>query len=441
MEEQPLPQLENEVHDSWQSTSPTGPTNQAKAPAPFVPNNQDKKPNLKLILGIIGGLAGLSLIVFFVFFFRATLEVSATPVTASIKINDTVATGNLTQKLNPGSYNLTIEAPGFIELNQSLELGVGQTKSLSAQLRALPTVKTLTSDQAQFVVFDENRQSLLYLAPQKKQAYRLFLGSSEKPTIDAITPDNLPNVNDFIWSPDRLLAFFKQGETTKQYDFKRYDLLTQEIRGWPAGVGSIDWRPDNQKVAYYFAPDSGERTIIRDNLTNTAPERIFNFADTKINDPEIAWSPDAQSISVLTDQLLVLDVFTKELTPVQDKEVVKDARWLPNSNQLIYTNSASDLKLINLDGKTTDLNFNANLNQLALLPDSSGMVVTRGRGNSLEILKMNFEDGSLTPYKFETTNNLTPINLLLSEDQKTLFFTSSGRLSSLELDTGQYGLD
>lgn len=394
----------------------------------------------KTIFSVIGGIIVLGLIVFFVFFWKATISISVEPNTAQITIDEFAAQGNLTAKLNPGEYPLNVQLTNFIPLNETVLLGINEKKNLTINLKPLPQPTKLSDHNAQFMVLDHERQSLLFIDPTKKTAYRLQISDFKNLKIDNITPTRIEAVKNFNWSPSRLLAFWEQKDRVMIYDFKRYDLVTQTTLTLPKGIQSPDWRPDGQKIAYYFESSTGERTLIRANLDNSNPERIFNFTNTEIRNPLISWSPDGQKILVLTKKIHVLDVFSKQLTELKTKNAVAEAMWLPNSTQLIFRDTAGKLSLINLEGEITELTISTPLNRIVLLQDSSGMIFAQNQGNNLIIEKLDFVSGQRTPYFFDRSQNLFPINLILNKAENILFFTSQGKIYSLELVTDDYAL-
>ncbi len=463
-DEQPLPKLEDiPSHEELdhRTTSATAPGKQtdvktAPSPAQETPSTQQARkdssppkkrdlPRLPLphwsgrtwvFLGL--GILGLGLIVFFAFFYRATLTITAQPDSAAIIVDETQVSGQFRGMLTPGEHTLRVTAPGFIPYESILSLGVGEERQLSIALRPLPQPTTLTDQQVQFVVLDQERASLLYLAPEERTAFRLFPDDLDEPVLDEITPAVLENIADMIWSPERQLAFLKVNGATKLYDFKRYDLVNQEIRDWPGGIGSVDWRPDGEKVAYAFAPDTGERTIIRANRDNSEAERIFNFAATDIVNPIIAWSPDAKYLSVLTDKLYLLDVFSKSLTELVTDERVAAVRWLPDSSGLVYEDGNARLKVVELDATKRDLGQTGSLVQLALFADSQTAVLAKNRGQASELLRIDLLTGETVPYVFQPIPTLAMRDLLLSADETVVYFRSAGELFALPLDTGEY---
>ena len=459
MAELPIPNLD-EIPTPSAPTETTKPTVETPAQSslpklPVIPMPSLKPPKLptferptirlpripwKAVLLIVGILLVVSITVFFLFFWKATVTLTSTPVDAQIQLANQTATGSLNTKLKPGTYQLSVERQDFIPFKSSVTLKIHDKHIANIALRALPNPITLSDQLIQFMALDAERTSLLYLAPSQHTAYRLFIKDLAKPVTDEITPANLNGITDFIWAPSRQLAFMKLNDVTKQYDFKRYDLVNQETHDWPAGVGSIDWRPDSEKVAYDFEPAGGEKTIIRATKDNSEQERIFNLVGTTIEHPKLKWSPDSKFVSLVTTQLHILDVFSKQLTPTAFDKLppIKDALWLPTSTGLIVQAQDDSLSLVKLDGTQTNLGVLGQLNQVVPFKDGTALVYTRERNSKTEFFRINLSDQSLTPYLFKTQAPLAPTNLVLSADEQTLFFISAGHPSALHLDTGTY---
>lgn len=396
---------------------------------------------IALLLAVVLG------ILFFVFIWPARVRVAITPASASITLGEHSATEVLEKSVQPGEYDLVAELAGYVPLKRHLTLGLNSMTDLNITLRTMPQPVRLTNTAVQFLALDSDRQSVVYLEPGTNTAFRLLLDSvtttlptgQVTPTIDPITPPTLSALSDMNWSPNRQLAFLKlSGNVTKQYDFKRYDLVNQVVRDWPQGVGSIDWRPDGQKVAYVYEPTGGERSLIRATIDNTEQERLLNLDEAQLPSPTIAWSPDSTYLSLIANEHLHLfEVFPKTLQPIEGLSAVRQARWLPNSSGLIVWTADHALFHVTLDGTVTDLNLVAGLDQVAIMSESDALVLARGVGNAVEIQRLGLTDQTLTPYVFQTTEELFPANVLLT-DVSTLFFTSAGRLYALRLDTGQY---
>lgn len=412
--------------------------------APKLPTIQ--RPDIKLprvpwrvVLMILGGLTISIIAIFFIFFWKATLTITSLPADAQIQIADQSANGQLKTSLPPKIYHFSVTRQNFIPYQADLKLNIHEQKKITISLRDVPVPVQLSDKVVQFMTLDPERTSLLFLAPSQKTAYRLFIKDLAKPVVDEVTPASLEGITDLIWSPNRQLAFMKFHDVTKQYDFKRYDLVNQETHDWPAGVGSIDWRPDGEKVAYAYEPADGERTIIRATKDNGEQERILNLLGTTITHPKLKWSPDAKQISLVTTELHTLDTFSKDALKSFDKlGTIKDALWLPTSTGLIVQGQDDQLSLVTLAGKITKLGVTGSIDQVVPFTDGLAIIYSRERNSKTEFYKIQLDTQVQTPYIFRSQAPLAPTNLILSKDEQTLFFVSAGHPTALKLDTGQY---
>ena len=445
MAEQPLPNLD-EIPD----TPPPAPKAATPKPAGLPTVKPPKLPTIerptitlaRVPWRVVGVAAAVLAVVgtasFVLFFWKAHVVLTANPADARITFKDQAATGSLSTVVPPGTYPVRVERQDFIPYHQDLVLGINQRLTNTVTLRALPEPHQLSDKIVQFMVLDPDRTSLLFLAPGEQTAFRLFLKDLAKPTLDGITPASLSGVTNFVWSPNRQLAFMKLGEATKQYDFKRYDLVNQETHDWPAGVGSIDWRHDGEKVAYDFEPAGGERTIIRATKDNGDQERIFNLVGTNISHPTLSWSPDDSHLALVTTQLHILDVFSKQLKTVDSVGAVKRALWLPTSTGLIVQGADDALSVVTLEGAVTPLGLSGSIDQLTPFADGKAAVFTRERNSKTEFFRLDLATKALAPYLFKAQAPLAPTNLVLSKDEQTIFFVSAGHPTALTLDLGAY---
>lgn len=393
----------------------------------------------KTYAAIAGGILLAGVGIYLGVFYPGQITLTTTPDYATITAGSTTATGSAEIRRWPGTVPVTVNAPGYVPFSDIITIGAGERKTRAITLREIPSPIRLSERRIQFPILDSERSSLLFLDPSEDTAYRLSLSNLAQANDDVITPSVLRDLTDLIWSPNRQLAFLKQGGTTKLYDFKRYDLVNQTTTDWPAGIGAIDWRPDGEKVAYYYEPGDGERSLIRATKDNSEVERLYNFAEDSISNPKLAWSPDAKYIAVWTDQLYLFDVFAKTLTPVEGVDATDAVRWLPTSTGLIAQTKTNALLHITTDAISNDLNRPGAIDQLIPLADGKGFVqATTATNGTVALEHIALNDGAATPYATTGLTGLTPTNLMLDDGEQTLYFTAAGQPYAIALDTGEY---
>src|SRR5690606_33432837 len=231
------------------------------------------------------------------------------------------------------------------------------------------------------------------------------------------------------------LAFYRDGDTLRQYDFNRYDLVNQTVTDWPGQVRAVDWRPDGEKVAYVYSDsETGERTLVRAGRSNEDPERIFNFGSTAITDPQIRWSPDGKSIAIWEKNLFVLDVFSAELRQLDVGSAVTAVSWSPTSDRLLYQAEDGSLDTVTLEGTASDLSLSGPIGRAAFTSDGTALLTAKGRGATLELAKVDLALGTRTPLYLAATGELNPTDLIVSAEGSTLYFTSAGQPYHLAID-------
>jgi Tol biopolymer transport system component len=183
------------------------------------------------------------------------------------------------------------------------------------------------------------------------------------------------------------LALFKKSDGVYLFDFQKYDFVHQTEVFWGKNIGDIAWAPDNSKIAYFYGPASGEKTLIFANIANTEPTRVANLADYQIDNPYLSWSPDSRYLILIPrnkdysqDKVYLYDTYSgalKETTELGDQIA---AKFSPDNSLIVYsTYSKGDgdtepfvISVMNKDGaEQKSLDLRTGIDNIAWLdPDS-----------------------------------------------------------------------
>lgn len=410
----------------------------------------------KFWFSIAGGILLFLFAIFYFVIYRGTLNVNVSESGATIIIDDKVYGETFNGRLLAGNHELRIEKSGFVTLEEEFKLGILETRNIDIDLRPSPIAKTIQEGQIDFVDFDESRQTIVFVNKQNGQAYRASLNLDE-PVFDSISDSQFIGAADFFWSPDKLLAFFTKNNTVNQINFRRINLVAQQVIPWPEGTKSIDWKKDNSAIAYYFAPLTddpqkviininqaqiertftpvkGERSLIIADINNLEYNRVFDFKTTSIIDPKISWSPDGQRILAQDSKLHIFNPAIRgQIESLEMDDEALNARWLDNSS-IIYETISGELKIITLEGSVSDAGISTSLENIAFEDDY--FIVAALENNRVVFSKISLNDFSKTDYLLENNFNSLPSNLVIVGEN--LYFTQNGTLYGMRLDDGRY---
>src|SRR5690606_28023887 len=135
------------------ATPPAAPAYPATPPQNPTGTPKPTRPGLQLPAWTgwaVGGLIVVGIAVFFLFFWRGELWVTATPPTATVSVGEVRGVGALTETVVPGQYTVRAEAPGFIPYQREFSIARNETKEVPVSLRPLPEPTKLADAVVQF---------------------------------------------------------------------------------------------------------------------------------------------------------------------------------------------------------------------------------------------------------------------------------------------------
>ena len=415
---------------------------------------------LWLILGLI--FVALLIITGY-FLYNPKVNISVTQKDARITIDNQKITGKT--QIKPGKHTIVISQSGFVPYTYTDNIKPFQNIEFQIDLRVLPQPKLVVEEKVFATSFSIAGDKFYYLGNDGKTLYEVKVleatdGVEKKLEKTRITPDNLDNLAKVIFSPEFDVAIFKykNGETGL-YDFKRYDLLNQEYKKWGDDIGDVAWSPDGKKALYYFAPKSGERSLVISDRAHSEIKRIRDLSNTEmimpsndVDTPQIEWSPNGESASLLSKgNLYLIDIDTGNLSQVQAGQITS-VKFAPDSKHLLFTKAGDlyyqDFQLVDaLSGKKEDQD---NVGKIAVVEakkinlkaQASKGIFTK-TGDKIVIIsddglkEINSKTLEIAP--FYLASKLTKVDDLgLSSDGNNLFILANDKLISVPLDKGQY---
>lgn len=358
-------------------------------------HNLKKLNAIKYALIIVLSVVGL---VAYYFLSRSFVEFTIIPPDATLTIDNAPVKlnrqGNKNKTLSPGEHKIKVEAESYNAVEQTIICKRGRQMKVEIVLEESAKPSTI-SEGARILTYGKEKNEIFFLNSAGNTMYKSVLSASADGSVAGdtvpITTGNLSGINDIVLSPNRELALFKKSDGIYLFDFKKYDFVNQTESLFGRDIGSIAWAPDSSKIAYYYNPVGGEKTLIFADVTNQNMERVINFAEIGIENPFLAWSPDSRWLIVIsqdasheTNKVLLFDSYSRTFKEVTESGNQIEAAFSPDSQQIIYSTHSKDsanpipnlLSIMNKDGtEKKSLDLRTRIAEVTWVGDFSSLAV------------------------------------------------------------------
>lgn len=409
------------------------------------------------------------ILLLFWFFTHSIVSFQVAPRNATLSIDGTTVTdlknGSVIKSLSPGQHLVSVQADGYVGINQEVDFGRGIAKKITVTLENNPEPLTITntvtpdslaiSQNARFLTKGSDFNDFYYLDGKILYKARVKADTGQKVTLlnkIPITNPVISDVSEIVWSPSFDLALFRKTTGINIFDFQKYDFVNQTETSWGQDVGNIAWAPDNSKIAYYYAPATGERSLIFANTTNADVTRVYNFKDLGIENPILHWSPDSQYLLVIPqnkdaslNKIYLFDSYSRTLSMIADTGNQLDAMFSPDGNKIIYSTYSKDptgavnsiLSIMNKDGSNKkSLDLRAELSKITWSKNSTDIIVASyDQGTKKESLFMYDTDKKeQTGFIIKNFGDIYIQSLILTDDNNVIIYQDKDGISAINID-------
>lgn len=413
--------------------------------------NEIEIKQLKKRVYVVLGIIVLALIVFFVFFSRSFSTIKISPGSATLLIDGQLVplsqSGLVRKSLTPGVHNIKVEANSYLTFIQEIQFKRGFSNSINVALKEIPEPISVNA-KGRLLSKGNDFNSFFYLGDNGKTLYRSKIGTDENKKIKvvntmAITNTNLNGINSIIWSPDKDLALFQKSKETTIFDFMKYDFIHQTENPWGKEIGSIAWSPDNSKIAYYYAPANGEKSLVFSNIANTEINRVLNLKELGIENPILRWSPNSEWVllvnrsgNITENKIYLFNAYSHKMKTLTETGGQLDAIFSPDGNKILYATYSKDqtdrsnsiLSIMNSEGnEAKSLDLRAELGKVAWNNDSRTIIVAGVNSNTNQesIFGFNTQTKEMTDFVFK--NDGLPVSTVLPTEDGTAVMYENGQ--------------
>lgn len=312
----------------------------------------------------------------------------------------------------------------------------------------------VTANQILFPTLDQNSNCLLYFSNEKEAAfYQMDLASHSVERISEImdTPD------DVFWSPDKQKAilkviyhkdiFEKYGSLFKDYSladqtitFWLYDFTTKELQRLGLNIISLNWDVMAKKIVYiYQNPDSSQREIYISDPDGSNQKKVI---DALMNYYRLFYYNSENqflifAVNVGTEEVINQKVYTlnqegnlKEIVPEAQSGsifVSDDGRkltYLQNQSLYWFDLGSGKITLFDKKIKRTLASWMTDIQLIVFEPPE------KATSDLIYLVNTQTKEKKRLKYKGATIEAQT---VMISPDNKTLYFTSNDILYKLEI--------
>jgi len=402
---------------------------------------------------------------------RSTLILSITPTDCVVTLDNKVifidSNGNARTVNTPGTYLLRVEKDGYIANISEINLKKARTQKVEISLEKAPKPYTISeisesgqevAQNVQFISEADDFNSILYFADNASTLYNAKFKINDKGETETVYNRNISNpplsgIKDIIWSPKKDAAIFKKDDGAYFFDFKKYNFVSQEEIKYGEHIGDIAWSPDDSKIAYYYAPGSGEKSLIFANKTNSEMTRVADFVELGINNPYLCWSPDSEWLIVIPrnsdinqNKIYLFNAYTRSFKQITDTGNNLEAKFSPNGERIIYSSVSDDpnhpiksiVSVMNKNGENKkSLDLRAHIGKISWFHNSKDKIVvatfdTEKKQES--IFGFNIDKKEKDSFTLTLPKNEYISEISLSNENNFLFYISNQQFYIVRLN-------
>ncbi|MBI4029616.1 hypothetical protein HY373_00340 [Candidatus Berkelbacteria bacterium] len=291
---------------------------------------------------------------------------------------------------------------------------------------ALPKPTVVSSAKISNLILSPDKTSLVYLGNSGKTIYR-----RAKDKEVSLTADRLSSINKIIYSPSLETALFLKKDGLYFFDFKRYDLVSQEEKLVSKNVSGAVFSLDGQGFYYAFEDDkTGQMSLIWEKPKEKKKEIVLDLRPISLEKPLLALSPDGQKIALIgksntleKNDLYLFEVETKATVRITTGGNNTEARFTPEG-KILFVNKG-ELFLIDADGQNiAGLGLKTSLDKTAFGPDGLLFIALPQKGGD-KIIKLNLSSKAVFELGLEKEAGFSAKGLVVSPPNDYLYFLNA----------------
>lgn len=315
-------------------------------------------------------------------------------------------------------------------------------QQVSAEKMLFPT---LSPDGKDVIYFNNAKEPAFYqMGIENKEVKKLSGGMG--------TPDEI------IWSPNKTRVILKVAYD--QYIFEkygskfaspgtpdqtittwRYELQSQSLTKLDDRIQNVAWTKENEIVYQYLDEEKNISYIATANPDGTGESKIVDLPT--VLQYGISFAPGGNTAaiySIPTDispsTIYSLSLEDKKLNQI--REIEGNTKVIAADNKFFFNLPAKrlpQLAVMNEVGtKMKPLGINTILDSIAVLNENKVIIPAQGTSENDTFYQINLSDYQVSKMVSPSKEKIKALNLMISPDNKTLYFTSDDYLYKLRLE-------
>jgi len=196
-------------------------------------------------------------------------------------------------------------------------------------------ISVISKEKALALAIGEDNKTIKYYFEENG---RVFSSAFDGSSSESLSTNELPDLSEIIWSPDRkkVIGIFA-GITPKKYF---YDFRTKKSVLLNESIKSIAWAPSAGKIAYHYETADGRYNNI--SISNPDGSNWRAVFQTRLTDLVVSW-PAADKIYIFNKpsgltmgSLFAIDPDSGSFTKIFGDLYGLSAIWSPDGQKMIY---------------------------------------------------------------------------------------------------------
>lgn len=286
-----------------------------------------------------------------------------------------------------------------------------------------------------------DNQSIYYYSQGKNEIKKWNLG---KKSTESCIKFSFKNTNDIIYAPNLSQALVKTQNPENAADHHTYlvNLTTKQVvKQLNDNILSVNWSPDSKKIAYHYLDWNGTTDQIAISNPDGSNETVLVPID--FENIDLVWADDTNLIyynvpsESFQTEINLISIATKKEQIIGDKYYLGDIIRVNPSKLLIdaTTSESADtsLNLLDTTKKTlVDLKSSSSVTKTIYSEKNNSVYATYskyGSDASSDLFQIiNLETKKITKLKIKSSDTINATNLMISNDNKILYFISNNNL-------------